>query len=86
MLKIRLQRVGAKGQPSYRIVAADARAPRDGASVEVVGFYDPMRDPPALKLEQERVLFWLGRGAQPTPAVARILAKAGAGKKKEEAE
>ena len=70
MLKIRLRRVGAKKQPSYRVVVADSRSPRDGRLVEVIGFYNPRTDPPTVKFEEERALYWLSRGAQPTEAVA----------------
>ena len=72
MLKIRLRRVGKKRRPSYRIVVADARAPRDGAYVEWIGHYDPMEDPPKVALDEEKAIAWLGKGAQPSEAVARI--------------
>lgn len=77
MLRIRLRRVGKKGRPSYRIVVADSAAPRDGAYVEWIGQYDPMVDPPAVVLKQDRALEWLSRGAQPSDAVRRILDKNG---------
>ena len=77
MLRIRLRRVGKKGKPSYRIVVADATAPRDGAYLEWIGTYDPMVNPPAISLKQERAVMWLGQGAQPSDAVRRILAKNG---------
>jgi len=73
MLRIRLRRVGKKGNPSYRIVVADSRAPRDGAYVEWIGNYDPMADPPAVTLKEDRAQAWLSQGAQPSDAVARIL-------------
>ena len=72
MLRIRLRRVGKKKQPSYRIVVADSRSPRDGAFVERIGHYDPLIDPPAVTLNKERALEWLSRGAQPSDAVQRI--------------
>lgn len=72
MLKIRLRRVGAKKQPSYRIVIADARAARDGAFVEQVGHYDPKTDPPTIVLDRERADEWIGKGAQPTDSVVRL--------------
>ena len=72
MLRIRLRRVGKKGKPSYRIVVADSRAPRDGAYVEWIGQYDPMKDPPAVTLKEERAIAWLAQGAQPSDAVKRI--------------
>lgn len=72
MLRIRLRRVGKKKQPSYRIVVADSRSPRDGAFVERIGHYDPLIDPPAVTLDKERARLWLSRGAQPSDAVQRI--------------
>ncbi len=72
MLRIRLKRVGKKGKPSYRIVVADSRAPRDGAYVEWIGQYDPMMDPPAVTLKEDRAIAWLKQGAQPSDAVKRI--------------
>jgi small subunit ribosomal protein S16 len=77
MLKIRLSRVGAKKQPSYRIVVADARAPRGGRFVERIGFYNPRTDPPTVEINEERALYWLSKGAQPTDAVAAMLQKRG---------
>lgn len=73
MLKIRLRRVGAKKQPSYRIVVAEADHPRDGRFVENIGHYNPRTDPAAIRLDEERALHWLSVGAQPTDAVSRIL-------------
>ena len=73
MLRIRLRRVGKKGNPSYRIVVADSKAPRDGAYVEWIGNYDPMADPPAVTIKEDRAQAWLSQGAQPSDAVARIL-------------
>ena len=73
MLRIRLRRVGKKGKPSYRIVVAEASAPRDGAYVEWIGNYDPMIDPPAFTIKMDRAQEWLGKGAQPSDAVQRIL-------------
>lgn len=77
MLRIRLRRVGAKKKPSYRIVVADSRAPRDGAFVDQVGHYDPMTDPPTITMDQDKVLKWLGHGAQPSEPVERMLKKMG---------
>ena len=77
MLRIRLRRVGAKKKPSYRIVVADSRAPRDGVFVDQVGHYDPMTDPPTITLDEEKVVKWLGNGAQPSEPVARMLKKMG---------
>lgn len=77
MLRIRLRRVGKKGRPSYRIVVADSAAPRDGAYVEWIGQYDPMVDPPAVVLKEDRAIEWLNRGAQPSDAVKRIFDRDG---------
>ncbi len=73
MLRIRLNRVGKRGKPSYRIVVAEANAPRDGAYLEWIGNYDPMTDPPSISLKTERANDWLSKGAQPSDAVRRIL-------------
>lgn len=75
MVKIRLRRVGAKKQPSYRIVVADSRAPRDGRFIEIIGHYNPRTDPPTVVIKEDRALYWMSVGAQPTGAVARFLAK-----------
>lgn len=77
MLRIRLRRVGAKKQPSYRIVVADSRAPRDGRFVQQVGHYNPLTDPPTTVLDEEKVLKWLRQGAQPSESVERILKRQG---------
>jgi small subunit ribosomal protein S16 len=77
VLKIRLRRVGAKNQPSYRVVIADARSPRDGRFVEIIGHYNPRTDPPTVVIRPERAIYWLGQGAQPTKTTARLLEKAG---------
>lgn len=77
MVRIRLRRQGKRNQPSYRIVVADARAPRDGRFIEIVGFYNPRTDPPTMRVNEERVRYWLSVGAQPTEPVARILRKVG---------
>ena len=77
MVKIRLRRVGAKKQPSYRIVVADARSPRDGRFIETIGIYNPRTEPETVKVEEERALYWLGVGAQPSEPVARLLKKQG---------
>ena len=76
-VRIRLARVGKKGHPSYRIVVAEATAPRDGAYLEWIGNYDPMTNPPAIILKQDRAAHWLKMGALPSDAVARILAQQG---------
>ena len=72
MLRIRLRRVGKKGKPSYRIVVADSRAPRDGAYVDWIGHYDPMIDPPKVTLNEDKAVDWLKKGAQPSEPVERI--------------
>ena len=77
MLKIRLRRVGAKKKPSYRLVVADVRAPRDGAFVDIIGHYDPLTDPETIVVQEEKALHWLGQGAKPTETTARLLGKAG---------
>ncbi|HZP26480.1 MAG TPA: 30S ribosomal protein S16 [Dehalococcoidia bacterium] len=78
MLRIRLTRVGKKKQPAYRLVVADSRSPRDGAFVEIVGHYNPLTDPSTISVKQERVDYWLAKGAKPSDSAARILARAGA--------
>ncbi len=77
MLKIRLSRVGKKKQPSYRVVIADARAPRDGAVVEVIGHYNPLTEPATVVIDGDKAREWLMKGAQPTERVARLLAAQG---------
>ena len=78
MLKIRLRRMGAKKQPFYRLVVADSRAPRDGAFVEELGYYNPITEPAELKIDNDRVKEWMKNGAQPTDTVRGLLKKAGA--------
>ena len=75
MLRIRLRRVGAKHFPSYRIVVADSKSPRDGRFNEIIGTYDPMKDPPEVRLNEEKAIHFLRNGAQPSEPVARILKK-----------
>ncbi len=77
MLRIRLARVGKKKRPAYRIVVAEAKSPRDGAYLEWIGTYDPMQNPPAITLKQDRALHWLSLGAQASDPVQRILDKNG---------
>ena len=77
MVRIRLRRVGAKNQPSYRVVVADGRSPRDGRFIEKIGFYNPRTEPSTIEIDEERALHWLGSGAQPSGAVRRLLVKAG---------
>ncbi len=77
MVKIRLRRVGSKKKPSYRLVVADARAPRDGAFINIIGYYNPLTDPETVVIDEEKARYWLEQGAQPTDTAARLLAKAG---------
>ena len=77
MLRIRLSRVGKKKRPAYRVVVADSRAPRDGATVDIIGHYDPLTDPATIVINEERAQHWLERGAQPSEAAAKLLAKTG---------
>lgn len=72
-----MRRQGAKKQPTYRVVVADQRSPRDGRFIENIGFYDPRTDPPTIRIEADRALHWLGMGAQPSDAVLRMLKKTG---------
>ncbi|HXJ94580.1 MAG TPA: 30S ribosomal protein S16 [Terriglobia bacterium] len=75
MLRIRLARTGAKKKPSYRVVVIDRERARDGRFVEILGHYNPRRNPPELVLNQERTAYWLGRGAQPSETVQSFLKK-----------
>jgi small subunit ribosomal protein S16 len=77
MVKIRLRRVGRKKKPSYRVVVADARAPRDGAFIEIIGHYNPLTDPPTIVINEEKALKWLRQGAQPTETVVSLLNRVG---------
>lgn len=77
MIRIRLRRVGAKRQPSYRIVVADSRSPRDGRFIERIGFYNPRTEPATMNIDEERALHWLSCGAKPSEAVEHILNKIG---------
>ncbi len=76
-VKIRLSRIGAKKQPSYRIVVAEERSKRDGRLVERIGHYDPRTEPPTIVLNEERTRYWLSVGARPTDALGIILRRAG---------
>jgi small subunit ribosomal protein S16 len=78
-VKIRLARRGAKKKPFYRIVAADERCPRDGRFLETVGTYDPMVEPAAITLKEDRIKYWMDEGAQPTTTVKSLLKKQGFG-------
>ena len=76
-VKIRLMRVGKKKQPTYRVVVADERSPRDGRFIEIIGQYAPRQEPSLVNLDGERALHWLNNGAQPTESAAKILEVAG---------
>lgn len=73
MLSIRLARVGKKKMPSYRVVVIDKRRPRNGRFVEIVGTYNPLKNPAEVKLDAERIKYWLGCGAQPSDTVVSFL-------------
>jgi small subunit ribosomal protein S16 len=77
LLRIRLSRVGKKKRPAYRVVVADSRAPRDGATVDTIGHYDPLTDPATIVINEEKAQHWLQRGAQPSEAAAKLLARMG---------
>ena len=77
-VRLRLTRVGKKKQPTYRIVAADARSPRDGKYLEIVGTYDPRREPSAITVDNEKAIEWLKKGAQPSERVEKLLKVSGA--------
>ena len=77
MVRIRLRRIGLKGQPTYRIIAADKEAPRDGRFLEILGVYNPRTNPATIKLNEDRIYHWMKNGAQPTESVAQILKTAG---------
>lgn len=73
MVRIRLMRLGAKKKPFYRVVVADARARRNGPFIEIVGTYNPKREPADINLNIERINYWLSKGAQPTDTVKRLI-------------
>ena len=77
MVKIRLTRIGAKKRPFYRVIVADSKSRRDGPFIEILGTYNPLTDPSEIKIDLERVKYWLGNGAQATTTVMRLLKKAG---------
>lgn len=77
-VKIRLKRIGKKKQPTYRVVVADSRAPRDGRIIESIGRYDPRQDPSIVEIDNERAQYWLGVGAQPTERAQKLLEISGA--------
>ena len=77
MVRLRLRRVGGKGQPSYRVVAADKEAPRDGRFIEIVGFYNPRTDPATIQLKEDRIYEWIGNGAQLSNGAEKVFKSAG---------
>jgi small subunit ribosomal protein S16 len=72
-VRLRLTRIGGSKDPVWRVVVADQRSPRDGRVIEIVGHYNAQTDPSTIKIDEERVRHWLGRGAQPTNTVRRLL-------------
>jgi small subunit ribosomal protein S16 len=76
--RIRLRRTGTTKRPAYRVVVADARTPRDGRFLEAIGFYDPLTQPPTIKIDLEKAQAWLSKGALPSNTVRQLLARAGA--------
>ncbi len=77
-VKLRLMRMGKKKQPTYRVVAADSRSPRNGRFIEIVGTYEPRQEPTRINVDNEKAVAWLRKGAQPTDRVQRILEQSGA--------
>lgn len=75
--KIRLRRMGAKKEPFYRLVVTDSRSPRDGRFIEEIGYYNPIKQPEVIHIDEEKVLKWLGTGAQPSDTAKALLKKAG---------
>ena len=78
-VKIRLTLVGSKKNPIYRVVVADSRSPRDGRFIEIVGRYNPQTEPSTIELDEAKIKDWIGKGAQPTDPVARLIKAAGIG-------
>jgi small subunit ribosomal protein S16 len=72
-VRIRLTRVGSKKNPIYRVVVADARSPRDGRFIEIVGRYNPQTNPSTISLDEEKIKDWIGKGAQPSDSVRRLM-------------
>ena len=77
-VKIRLKRMGAKKAPFYRVVVADSRSPRDGRFIEEIGFFNPVAEPNELKIDNEKAVEWMKKGAQPSETVSALLKKSGA--------
>ena len=77
MVRIRLRRMGAKGQPSYRVVVADSRSPRDGRFIEIIGHYNPRLEPSEIVINKEKALAWIAKGAKPSESVYSLLTRSG---------
>jgi len=77
MVRLRLRRIGLKGQPTYRVVAADKESPRDGRFLEILGFYNPRTQPATIHLNEDRVFHWMKNGALPTESVAQVFKVSG---------
>ena len=77
MVKIRLKRMGAHKKPFYRVVVADSRRSRDGKFIKEIGYYNPLTEPPVIKIDEEKAKNWLGNGAQPTDVVKGLFKKSG---------
>lgn len=77
MVRIRLRRVGLKGQPSYRLIATDKESPRDGRFLEILGYYNPRTEPATIQLKEERIYDWMRKGAQPSESVIKIFKTTG---------
>ncbi len=77
MIKIRLKRMGAKKRPSYRLIVADSRSPRDGRFIETIGFYDPIAEPAIVRVDGDRARHWVSVGAQPTDTARSLLVQQG---------
>ena len=77
MVRLRLRRIGLKGQPTYRVVAADSESPRDGRFLEILGFYNPRTQPATIRLDEARVFHWMKNGALPTESVAQVFKASG---------
>ena len=78
-VRMRLTRVGSKKNPIYRVVVADSRSPRDGRFIEIIGRYNPQTDPSTIELDQAKIDDWIGKGAQPSDAVSKLIKVAGIG-------
>jgi small subunit ribosomal protein S16 len=78
VVKLRLMRMGKKKQPTYRVVAAESRSPRDGRFIEIVGHYNPRSEPSVISIDNDKAAAWLAKGAQPTETVAKLLKISGA--------